>query len=372
VERTDIVVIGAGVIGSAIAWRLAQRGSSVILLDRGEPGTEASWAAAGVLIPSAGEVASPLFQLYRASHAAYPGFVEEVRQSSGAAFEYRACGHLVLAFDDAEAELLTRRATYQHVADFPAELLTPEEARRLEPAINPALRCALRYPTHSLVDNRALGPALVRAAARAGARVRDHEGARALVVNGGRVVGVETSRSTIAADVVVNAAGCWSSELTPWLPGAVTAAKGEIIAFRTWRRPVDHIVSVNAGTASVSTRADGRTLAHATHFNGIFDKDVRGSSIRTLLGVADRAVPGLSEAPFHSAWAGLRPLSADGLPLLGADVHDGLIWASGHHGNGILATPITAQIIAALIHGEPPPVASEAFSPQRFAPAPAL
>jgi glycine oxidase len=145
VERTDIVVIGAGVIGSAIAWRLAQRGSRVILLDRGEPGTEASWAAAGVLIPSAGEVASPLFQLYRASHAAYPGFVEEVRQSSGAAFEYRACGHLVLAFDDAEAELLTRRATYQHVAGRAAHPRGGPAARaRHQPGA--AVRAALSHP----------------------------------------------------------------------------------------------------------------------------------------------------------------------------------------------------------------------------------
>jgi glycine oxidase len=366
VEHADIVIVGAGIIGSAIAWRLAQRGANVVLLDKGEPGTEASWAAAGVLIPSAGEIADPLFWLYRASHSAYPGFVEEVREASGSAFEYRSCGHLVLAFDDAQEAMLLRRAEYQRAVDFPAEILSPEEARRLEPALNPTLRCALRYPTHALVDNRAMSKALAFAAARAGVRLRPHEAARALVLDRDRVTGVETSRTTIGADLVVLAAGCWSSELTPWLTGTVTPAKGEIIAFQTWRRPVDHIVSVNAGTASVSTRSDGRSLAHATHFNGIYDKDVRGSSIRFLLDVAESAVPGLSDAPLLEAWAGLRPLSADGLPIIGPDAHPGLLWATGHHGNGILATPITAEIITRLVYREPAPVPIEWFSPQRF------
>jgi glycine oxidase len=314
-------------------------------------------------------VVTPLFQLYRASLDAYPGFVEEVREVSGSAFEFRLCGHLVLAFDATEEELFARRLAHQRAADFPAELLAAEEARRLEPAIHPDVRCALHFPTHGLVDNRALTKGVLFAAAREGVQIRPYEAARALVVEGGRVGGVETSRARIAADVVVNAAGCWSSELTPWLRGTMMPAKGEILALRTWRRPVDHIVSVHGGHASISTRSDGRTLAHATHVNGVFDKDVRGSSLRYLLDVAERAVPGLADAPVHDAWAGLRPLSADGLPLIGADEHAGLFWATGHHGNGILSAPTTAEILVQLIHGEPAPVAVDAFTPRRLRPA---
>lgn len=365
-EHADVVVIGAGLIGSSIAWRLAQRGDRVILLDRGEPGSEASWAGAGVLIPAADEVVTPLFQLYRQSLQSYPGFVAEVREVSGSAFEFRLCGHLVLAFDEAEEQLYSQRLAYQRAADFPAEMLSAEEARRLEPAIHPAVRCALRFPTHGLVDNRALAKGVAFAAVRAGVEIRPHEAARSLVLEGERIVGVETSREAIAADVVVNAAGCWSSELTPWLKGAMMPAKGEILAFRTWRHPVDHIVSVHGGHASISTRSDGRTLAHATHFNGVYDKEVRGSSIRYLLDVAERAVPGLSNAPVQDTWAGLRPLSADGLPLLGADQRTGLFWATGHHGNGILGTPVTAEVLVRLVHGEPPPVDVDPFTPRRF------
>jgi glycine oxidase len=365
-EHADVVVVGAGLIGSSIAWRLAQRGKRVVLLDKGEPGTEASWAAAGVLIPTAGETVTQLYQLYRASHAAYPAFVDEVRDATGSQVEFRQCGQLVLAFDEREEGLLRQRLEHQRRADFPAELLSPEEARRLEPAINPELRLALRFPTHGLVDNRTFARSMVAAALRTGVTVRANEAVLSLSLAGDRVTGVETSRSSISADVVVNAAGAWSSQLTPWLKGAMTAAKGEIIALRTERRPVDHIVSVNAGTASVSTRSDGRSLAHATHFDGIFDKDVRGSSVRYLLGVAERAVPGLSDAPFYEAWAGLRPLSADGLPIIGPDQRTGLLWATGHHGNGILSAPITAEIIARLVHGEPSPVAIDDFSPRRF------
>jgi glycine oxidase len=365
-DSADVVVIGAGLIGSSIAWRLAQRGSKVVLIDRGEPGSEASWAAAGVLIPSAGEGDQSLFAFFRESHEAYPSFVEEVRETTGAAFEFRTCGQLVLSFDEAFDSVLAHRAALQHAANFPAELLTGEEARRLEPAINPSVRSALRYPTHGLVDNRLLSRSATLAAAAAGAVVRSHEPVQRLVVESGRVTGVETSRATIAADIVVNAAGCWSSELTPWLRGTMTAAKGEIIAFRLWRRPVEHIISVNSGSGSVSTRSDGRVLAHATRTDGVFDKNVRGSSIRFLIGLAEMAVPGLSEAPIYEAWAGLRPLSSDGLPLIGFDRRAGLIWATGHLGMGILAAPITADVVTRLIYHESPSVEIGLFSPQRF------
>src|SRR6185295_13320583 len=141
-----------------------QRGSKVILLDRGEPGTEASWAAAGVLIPAAGEGDQSLFAFFRASHEAYPSFVDEVREATGAAFEFRTCGQLVLSFDEAFDGVLAHRAELQRVANFPAELLTREEALRLEPAINPSVRSALRYPTHGLVDNRLLSRGVALAA----------------------------------------------------------------------------------------------------------------------------------------------------------------------------------------------------------------
>jgi glycine oxidase len=138
------------------------------------------------------------------------------------------------------------------------------------------------------------------------------------------------------------------------MSGAVSAAKGEMVALRSWHRPVERIVSVSTG--SVSTRADGRVFLGATRTDGDFSKDVRGVAIRRMLDVGERAVPGVEASPFHEAWAGLRPLSSDRLPLLGADRRPGLIWATGHLGMGIISAPSTAEAVAALIAGKPSPV----------------
>jgi glycine oxidase len=359
-----VVVIGAGLIGSSIAWRVAQRGRRVVLLDRGEPAAEASSAAGGVLIPEAGGVSPPLLALYLRSLAQYAAFVQEVRETTAAAVEYRAPGRLVLAFEEAEETALRRHGEVQRAAGIRVDWLSADDARRLEPSLAPDVRGALFFVDHSLVDNQRLGPVVAHAAARAGAELHSHEAVLQLALEGGRVVGVETVRGRIAADRVVLAAGCWSSQLTPWLRDATGPSKGEMIALQATPRPLERIVSISG--ASVAPRGDGRLLVGATRTDWEHSRDVTADAVALMLARARRMVPSLGTARFAAAWAGLRPLTPDHEPILGPDRAGGLLWAAGHLGMGILSAPATADLVADLIDGRPTVIPLDRFSPDRF------
>ncbi|MBX6770109.1 MAG: glycine oxidase ThiO [Chloroflexi bacterium] len=375
-ERADVVVVGAGLIGSAVAWRLAQAGLRVVLLDRGEPGQEASWAGAGLLQPEAGREASPeLLRLWLESLAMYGDFIRELREATSADVEFRLCGRLVLALDTAEEAALHQRAEAQRAAGIPCEWLTAAEVRRREPAVTPDVRAALYFPQHGLVDNRRLVRILALAAAMAGAHVRGYEPAVAIATRGGRVEGVATANGRIAADVVVNAAGCWAGQLLPerWpsLGGEespspiIGPAKGEIIALEAQPRPLAHVVSTR--DASVSARADGRIVVGATVIHGTFDRQVSVDGLTRLLTAATTAVPALRTARFVEAWTGLRPYTPDEQPILGPDEITGLYWATGHYKMGILSTPATAAVVADLVAGRSPRMPISSMSPRRFA-----
>jgi glycine oxidase len=365
VERAEVVVVGAGLVGSSIAWRLAQRGRRVVLLDRGEPAGEASSAAGGALIPTAGGPSRPLLALYLRSLARYPAFVEEVRQATAAALEYRAPGHLVLALDEEREVALRQHAERQRADGLRVEWLSGDDVRRLEPAVTPDVRAALFFLDHALVDNQRLGPLVAHAAARAGAELRAHEAVLALALEGGRVVGVETARGPIAAERVVLAAGCWSSQLAPWRRGATGPSKGEMIALQATPRPLERLVSIPGAT--ISPRGDGRLMVGATRADWEHSRDVTAHGVGVMLERARRMLPGLGAARFAAAWAGLRPLTPDGEPLLGYDPDaDGLLWATGHLGMGILSAPATADLLADLVDGRPPDLPFDRFSPGRF------
>lgn len=384
-EHVDVVVIGAGLIGSAIAWRLGQAGYPVVLLDRGEPGSEASSAGAGLLQPEAGREASPeTLGLWLDSLAHYGPFVQEVQEQSGEVFEYRVTGRLVLGFDEAQEAQLRRRAQAQEQAGISCQWLSGDQARQVEPQISPATRAALYFPQHGLVDNRRLNHALVHAATRAGVEVRPYEPVWAIATRSGRVEGVQTLHQRLAADVVVNAAGAWSaliprSSESPIQPASTTGlgdrapgqrpllvgpAKGEIIALETRTRPIERVISVPGG--SISARDDGRIIIGATIVDGSFDKQVTATGVARMLSVATTAIPSLAEARFLAAWAGLRPHAPDDQPIIGADQLAGLYWATGHYTMGILSTPATADALVSLIEGRPTRVPIDALSPRRF------
>ena len=254
-DRTEVVVVGAG--RSALD-RLAARPARPPgrPADRGEPAAEATSAAGGALIPTAGGVSAPLLALYLRSLAQYAAFVQEVRETTAAAVEYRAPGRLLLALDEARESELGQDVERQRAAGVRVEWLSGDEARRSSRPSCPT--SGLRSSSSTTRWSTTSGSARWSpdAAARAGVELRAHEAVLALALEGDRVVGVETVRGRVAADRVVLAAGCWSSQLTPWLRGATGPAKGEMIALQaTSPRPLERLVSIHG--VGIVPRGDG-------------------------------------------------------------------------------------------------------------------
>lgn len=369
----DVAVIGGGVIGLAIAWRAQQRGLRTLLLERDALAQGSSHAAAGMLAPVSEATASEhaLFALGRASAARYPAFVEELRVASGHDPGYLACGTLAVARDRDEAEALERERAVCESFGFAVQRLRPSEARRVEPALAPTLRLALQIPDDHAIDPRRLCAALAAAVRRAGGTIREHVAVAGLDVAGERVTGVLLADGElVAAEHVVVAAGAWAGALAG-LPDAarvpVRPVKGQILRLRDPAGPglLRHVLRMDPGY--IVPRGDGRYVLGATMEERGFDTDVTAGGVFELLRDATELVPGISELILEELEAGLRPGTPDNAPALGRGALDGLHWATGHHRNGILHTPITADAIAASLTGEPLPAVVAPFAPERFA-----
>src|SRR6266545_5207973 len=281
----DVVVVGAGIIGCAIARRLAQAGLAVTVIERDRPGAEASSAAAGILIPEAKpDVPPALLALWRRGLALYPDLIPALHDETGLPVEYRTTGRLVVALDEEEAFALPERAQQQRDAGLRVEVLDAVALRAAEPALTDAAQGALAFPDHALVDNARLTTAFAIAATRAGVRLLTGRSVSELLVEGGAVRGVRLGTDVIPAGAVVNAAGSWSGLLDgrAWLP--VAPAKGQMIAFQTrpaWPPLLRHIVSSRHG--SLVPRADGRVLHGATVEDVGYDKRNTAVGVARLL-----------------------------------------------------------------------------------------
>lgn len=348
-----VLVVGGGVIGCALARRLARAGHAVLVVERDEPGSHATWAAAGMLAPLAeADEPGPFLDLLRASRALHPALAAELREETGIDVGYRDEGSILVASEAAEVEALERRHAWQSTAGFPVERLTPAEAVRQEPALAPDLLAALRFPEDHQVDNRLLGRALWRAAERAGARFRTGETVRAVAVEGGRATGVVLdSGERLPAGAVVVAAGSWAGALQGLpRPLPVTPVLGQLLALRTDPHAFRQVI--HSARGYLVPRADGRLLVGATVERVGFREGVTAAGILNLLGTALALAPSLAGAPLLECWSGLRPGTPDGLPILGADPEaDRLYHATGHYRNGILLAPITAELLAREIEG---------------------
>jgi glycine oxidase len=365
----DAVVIGGGIIGCAIGWRLAQAGQRVALLERGHVGDEASSAAGGIFIPEAEPgVALDLVHFWSASNALYPSFVEEVRAATGHAFEFRVAGRLVAALDDAEVAELQVRYAQQEPAGIRARWLNGADARAMVPALAPATRAAIFFPDHGLVDNPRLTRALGAAFAAAGGALFENRGALGLVYDGSRVAGVATATGPLTTPVVVNAAGSWSGRLDPRALLPVGPAKGQMLAVDRGALRIECLVA-GAGGGSAVPRATGETLIGATVQEIGFDKDVVFNDVIGLFERAARLLPDLRRCYFQRTWAGLRPVTPDHRPVVGPDPRvEGLYWATGHFTMGILCAPITAQAVSELILRGESSVPIAGFGPDRLVP----
>ncbi len=370
--HADVVVIGAGIQGTAVAFRLVQQGARVVVLERSVPGAEASSAAAGILSPGVEALEpGPFYELCAASLERYRAFAEEVERLSGVWVGYRGGGTLEVALDDEVVAALAGRAAKLDKGGIPVEVLDDGAARRLEPGLSDKTRGALWFPGEASVDPRLLGRALHLAADRAGARFQTGQ-VRRIAVEGGRAAGVDHESGRIAAGAVVLAAGSWSLQVEGHgLPaGAVRPVRGQIAVLDTRPPLLSRVVFSDKGY--VVPRADGRILCGSTMEEVGFEKAVTASGLLHVLGLAVEIAPRLASAPLVESWSNFRPATPDGSPILGPGPVPGLYYAAGHYRNGILLAPITADAVSAVVLGRPPPVDLAPFSPERLGPARAI
>jgi glycine oxidase len=367
----DVVVVGGGVIGLAVAWQAALRGLTVTVVDA--PGrVGASHFGAGMLAPVTevhyGE--EDLLQLNLASARRYPSFIAELEEASATPVGYRQTGTLAVAFDADDKAALDDLHRYQASLGLASEPLTARECRQLEPFLATAIRGGLLVEGDHQVDNRKLVDALRTACGRAGVDIR-REPARSFVVDNERVVGVDG----IAAGQTVLAAGCWSASIEG-LPAhsapPVRPVKGQIVRLHDAAAPASLLsrnvrALVRGRSIYLVPRANGEIVVGATSEEQGFDTQVTVEGVGDLLADARELVPRVSEIAFVEASAGLRPGSPDNAPMIGAGSLPGLVIATGHYRNGILLAPVTADAVAALLSSGELPPGFERFDPRRFA-----
>ena len=372
--RPKTVVIGAGVIGLGIAWRLAQAGCPVAVYDRGEAGHGASWAAAGMLAAAVetepGE--ETLLALTLESQLLWPDFAREIEAASGTSVGYRDEGTMVVALTHDDAEQLRFTYQFQKGLGLDLEWLSGVEARRREPHLRPGIPGAVLSPRDHQVDNRLVANALSIAAQRSGALLQEHCKVREVEVVDGRARAVVTDRGREPADMVVLAAGAWSREIAgiprAYLP-PVRPIKGQMMALRMDPAAplLQHVIWLPRGY--LVPRGDGRLIIGGTVEERGFDDSMTAGGLLALLEGAWRALPTIEELPIAETWVGFRPGSRDDAPILGPSGIDGLVIATGHHRNGILLTPVTAAVISEYVLSGSLIDSALPFAPGRFSPA---
>ena len=358
-KNPDVIIVGAGVIGCACARLLARSGAKVLVLDRGEPGAEASNAAAGMLAPL-GEAhePGPFFDLLRESAALFPALAKELFDETGIDVEYRREGLLEVAFGDDDERALRERVRSIAARGLAVEAWDSTAVREREPAVAEDVLFGMVLPDDHRVDSVKLTRALWRSAADAGAEFRVGAPVTRVIE---KPNGVEVGGERIQASEVVIAAGAFSGLIPGALPrpDAVRPVRGQMVAVEAPRRLLRR--SVKSAHAYLVPRDDGRVLIGATVEDVGFDKTVTASAVRDLLAAATRIVPAIASCRFRDAWAGLRPRSSTDLPII-ARAREGLIVATGHFRNGIVLAPITAALIADLASGRRPSLDLTPFS----------
>lgn len=341
-------------MGSASALALARRGDRVTVLERAVPGAEASSAAAGILgaqVEAHGPGAET--DLFLASAALYPSFVAELLRETGIDVGYRRCGVIRVA-GAGEETALVEATSWQERAGLRVEQLDQAALHQAEPALAEELTMGARFGDDAQVDPPKLFRAVQIAATRAGVTYRTGTQVRRVVVEQGRAVGVLLEDgSLVPADRVVLAAGSWSSLVDGIdLPrDAVQPARGQIVELSLRIPPLRHVVFGRG--AYLVPRDDGRVLVGSTLELVGYTKEVTAAGVRDLLVAATRLCPLLEGAAFSGAWASFRPFPKDGRLLLGTSSVKSLVYATGHHRNGILLAPLTARVVAAACHDEP-------------------
>ncbi|GAX50750.1 glycine oxidase ThiO [Streptomyces olivochromogenes] len=374
-RASDVLVIGGGIIGLVTAWRAAQRGFTVTVVDP-EPGGGAARVAAGMLAAVTelhyGE--QTLLGLNLASARRYPDFAAELTEASGQDLGYRRCGTLAVALDADDRAHLRELHALQHRSGLESEWLSGRECRRLEPMLAPGVRGGLRVDGDHQIDPRRLAKALVTACERAGVEFHRTWAERLTVVRDRAAGVVTTGGEQLAAGQVVLAAGSLSGKL-PGVPAEVLPpvrpVKGQVLRLTVPKRYAPFLnrtvrAVVRGSQVYLVPRENGELVVGATSEELGWDTTVTAGGVYELLRDAHELVPGITELPLTETRAGLRPGSPDNAPLLGPTALDGLLLATGHYRNGVLLTPVTGDVMAHVLTTGELPEEARPFTPGRF------
>lgn len=357
-ETVDVAIVGAGVIGLALARRLGRLGMSVLLVERGpQPGREASWAAAGMLAPSAeaqpGEEA--LVALGQRAVERYRDWVAQLQAETGLDVDHAQGASLIVAVDRDDAALLRHTMVLQQRLGLAVEWLTPSRARDLEPGLGPRIMGAIESPLDHRVDNRKLVAALSASlGALAGVELRCGVEA-ALWIECEHCLGLTLgAEQRVRAGTTVVCAGVGSPGLGG-LPDAVRPpvrpVKGQALCV-AFEDGITLAHTVRTPRVYMVPRRDGRLVIGATSEEKGFDRRLTAGGLYTLLEAAYEVFPGVAELPLLETWSGLRPASRDNLPLIGPTALPGLWLSTGHYRNGILLAEVSAALVSGLLAGD--------------------
>lgn len=365
-----IVIAGGGVIGLAIAWRLARAGRDVTVLERDRAGQGASRVAAGMIAPVAesGFDDRDFLRFAGASQERYPSFIAELEADADMRVTLDLSGAMVVALNRDDVEAMRRTFDYRTSLGLKVEWLTGTRSREIEPTLTPRVSAAMWNPTDGHVDTRALVAALARACVMRGAKVREGVEVERVSIENDAVRGVRTRDGDVGAEIVVVAAGSWSGTIGG-LPDdtvpPVRPVKGQIIRLRRTRDfALRHII--RAPRAYLLPKPDGTVVVGATQEEAGFDLLPTAGGVKEILEHAWEVVPSIHDLPFESVEVGLRPGTRDHLPIIGATRVRGLIMATGHFRHGISLAPATADAVCdAIVNGGFGPDVA-AFAPDRF------
>lgn len=353
----DVLMIGGGVIGLSLAWRLAQRGHSVQVIDRGQPGREASWAGAGI-IPAAVQRADqhPFEQLRGMACGLHEQWAAELRELTGIDNGFRRCGAIHLARTPGEAAALAAWAAAEREQGIAVEMLSDSQLAELEPKLaTPRPLVAALVPEEAQLRNPRHLQALVRACEISGVTISPGIDVACARIEGDCLQGIETAAGLLKAERYCFTAGAWTGGLLQRLgvQAGILPIRGQMVLFRCAEPPIKRIV--NEGSRYLVPRDDGRVLAGSTEEEVGFDKSTTGETIAELTNFARRLVPALADATIERTWAGLRPGSFDGLPYLGAlpGLNNAYV-AAGHFRSGLYMSTATAVLMTQLLCGEQP------------------
>lgn len=365
----EIVVAGGGLAGAAVALSLARRGAAVNLVEAERPGSAATGASAGMLAPqyeSAG--AGPLYRALLQCRAHYPHFLDELAELVQPRIDIRWDGMLVANRDAAEAGEAAAMLAWQHAEGQRGEVVEIDSALRLQDGIATDVHSYLWLPDEGQVDTQQIAAVLGAALDAAGVRVIPGRRVSALRVASSAVTGIELEDGRVLdADAVVIAAGAWS-ELIAGLPRAVGVrpVRGHMIRFAAGAARLDRLLASHAARYLVP-RNDGSILAGSTMDESGYDRSLSDQGLRSVHESAAALLPALHHARPLEQWADLRPISADGLPVIGMDPDiRGLCYATGYGRNGILLAPLAAAVVAGILLNDVTPAPWDAFSPARL------